>query len=102
MVTVGEHTLHVADSRANGQVLASVSPRAVSIHRHRPEGSPRNTWETVVVLVEDIGERVRLQMGDPLPLVAEITPEARGSLALEPGALVWVSIKATEIVVEDD
>ena len=100
VVAVDGHSLAVADTAISGTVLATIHPRAIAVHRRRPEGSPRNTWETTVTRVEHYGDRVRLQTGPPLPLTAEITPGAERSLDLAPGARVWLSIKATEIGVE--
>jgi molybdate transport system ATP-binding protein len=94
------HDLHVADTRITGPVLATVHPRAIALHRQRPDGSPRNTWQTRVARVEHYGDRVRLQVGQPLPLVVEVTPDALRELDLATGSEVWVSIKATEIRVE--
>jgi molybdate transport system ATP-binding protein len=74
----------------------------VSIHRHRPEGSPRNTWATTVERVDLVGDRARVQTGDPLPLIAEITTTAASELSVRPGAAVWVAVKATEIDVETE
>jgi molybdate transport system ATP-binding protein len=102
LVMVGEHRLHVGDTTLVGAVLATIHPRAVSLHRRRPEGSPRNVWETTVRRIEHYGDRVRLQTGDPLPLAVEVTPGAEKALALREGSWVWVSIKATEIGVEAD
>ena len=101
-VTVGDHQLHIADTHVNGPVLATVHPRAIVIGRRQPDGSPRNTWETVVARIEHYGDRVRLQAGDPIPLTAEITPAALDELRIVEGSSVWVSIKATEINVEAD
>jgi molybdate transport system ATP-binding protein len=99
IVTTGGHRLHVADTHLDGAVLATVHPRAIALHRHQPEGSPRNAWPTSVTLIEDLGERIRLNVGDPLPLTAEVTPDGLRSLELAPGSPVWVSIKATEITI---
>lgn len=97
VVEVAGHRLLVADHHTDGPVLATIQPRAIALYPERPEGSPRNTWQASVALVEDLGERVRAQLGDPLPLTAEVTPAGAASLRLAPGATVWVSIKATEI-----
>ena len=99
-VMIGGHRLHTADTAADGSVFAMVHPRAISIHRSPPEGSPRNTWETTVLRVEHCGDRVRLQLGVPFPLTAEITPGAEEALDLSEGSIVWVSIKATEVDVQ--
>jgi molybdopterin-binding protein len=37
-----------------------------------------------------------------VPLAAEITPSARAELGLQQGAKVWISFKATEVVVQPD
>jgi len=98
-VSIGAHFLTVGDTSVDGPVLVKIHPRAISVHRTRPEGSPRNTWETTVLRDEHYGDRVRLQLGVPLTVTAEITPGAEESLGLAEGSVVWVSIKATEIEV---
>jgi molybdate transport system ATP-binding protein len=100
-VVVGSHTIHIADSTIAGPVLATIHPRAVSLHLRQPEGSPRNAWKTTVDLVESLGDRARLNVGAPLALTVEVTADAVRSLGLAPGSTVWVSIKATEIGVEE-
>ncbi|MEA2002503.1 MAG: ABC transporter ATP-binding protein [Actinomycetota bacterium] len=102
VVATGLHELRIADTGITGPVLATIHPRAISIHSRQPEGSPRNTWETTVARVEHHGDRVRVQTRDPLPLTVEVTPGAVESLHLGEGSTVWVSIKATEINVEAD
>lgn len=101
-VDTGTHRLHVADHDVTGPVLAIIRPASVSVHRGKPEGSPRNAWPTTIELVENIGDRSRLRTGPPLPLTVEITRESSSALELAPGSRAWVSIKATEIVVEPD
>lgn len=93
------HSLQIADRSLAGPALATIRPSSISVHLRRPEGSPRNTWATTVELVEPLGERVRLRTGSPLALTAEITEAASRSLSIVPGDDVWVSIKATEILV---
>ncbi len=102
IVTNGTQQLHIADTHISGPVLAAIHPRAIIIDRRRPDGSPRNTWEATVTRIEHYGDRVRLQTGDPLPLTAEITPDALNDLQIVEGSVVWISIKATEISVEKD
>jgi molybdate transport system ATP-binding protein len=82
-----------------GDVFAVIHPRAVSLHRHQPEGSPRNVWRGTADGLDFEGERVRVSVGGPLPIVAEVTPAAVDDLALADGGDVWVSVKATEITV---
>jgi molybdate transport system ATP-binding protein len=102
ILTVRGHRLHIPDRQTDGAVLATIHPRAISLHRQRPEGSPRNAWQTRVTSSEHYGDRVRLQLEEPLPLVVEVTPDAVRELGLGRGTSVWVSIKATEIGVEPD
>ncbi len=99
-ISVAGHTLQAADTAIKGEVLATIHPRAISLHRRQPEGSPRNTWETTLTRIEHFGDRVRVQTGPPIPLTAEVTPGAVDALSLTGGSVVWVSIKATEINVE--
>ncbi len=96
-VNVDGHALRVADTDASGPVLVTIHPRAISVHRNRPEGSPRNAWQTTIVRMEHYGDRVRLQTGGPMALTVELTPGAVSDLGLGEGEPVWVSVKATEI-----
>ena len=89
-------TLTTADAH-EGPVFATVAPAAVALHRHEPEGSPRNRWPTTVRHLDLLGDRVRVGLAAPLELVAEITPAASADLGLREGDPVWVSIKATEV-----
>jgi molybdate transport system ATP-binding protein len=91
-------TLHVADD-ASGEVFAVVHPRAVTLHRQRPEGSARNVWHGRTLSLDEQGERVRVAIAGALPIVAEITPASARELGLADGVDVWVSVKATEITV---
>ena len=89
-------TLTVPDV-APGEVFVVVHPRAVALHRRKPEGSPRNVLRGTVVGADDEGTRVRVRLAVPFPLVAEVTRAAAAELALDGGGEVWVTIKATEI-----
>ena len=99
-VDVGSHLLHVAEHEIEGEVLLTIRPSSISLHRTPPEGSPRNTWETTIAVMERLGERTRIRTGAPLPLTVEVTSEATSALALGVGETVWLAIKATEIGVE--
>ncbi|HEX6597562.1 MAG TPA: TOBE domain-containing protein, partial [Acidimicrobiales bacterium] len=72
---------------------------AVSLHRREPEGTPRNVWKGTAESLDLEGERVRVRVGGPLPIVAEVTPAAVAELHLADGGEVWVSVKAAEIEV---
>ncbi|HEX4821426.1 MAG TPA: ABC transporter ATP-binding protein [Acidimicrobiales bacterium] len=86
-----------ADEVTPGRVFAVVHPRAVAIHRSRPEGSPRNTWPGRVTAVERLGDRFRVQIDGQPSIVAEVTSGAVQEVGLTDGADVWVAVKATEI-----
>lgn len=96
-VVVGNHTLHIADSHVTGEVVITVRPQAISLHRHKPEGSARNSWQTTVRRVETHGEIVRVATGGPLELTAEVTTSGASDVGVAVGEPVWASIKATEI-----
>ncbi|MGH7764509.1 MAG: ABC transporter ATP-binding protein [Candidatus Dormibacteraceae bacterium] len=82
-----------------GTVFAVVHPRAVSVHRERPEGSPRNVWKGRADGIELLGDRVRVRIVGEVPLVAEVTPASMVELGLAQGGEVWLSFKATDVVV---
>jgi len=86
-----------AEAPGDGPVLVAIRPAAVSVHLRRPEGSPRNVWEGTVAAIEGFGERIRIQVAGPVPLVAEVTASAVTELSLGPGISVWLSVKATEV-----
>ncbi|MEU7702777.1 ABC transporter permease [Streptomyces sp. NPDC015492] len=81
--------------------LAIVAPEAVSVHREKPAGSPRNVWPGSVREIVASGSRLRvLVTSDRAPdLVAEITPQAAAELGLAEGVAVWTSVKATEATI---
>jgi molybdate transport system ATP-binding protein len=87
----------LAASALSGDVFAVIHPRAVAIHRNRPEGSPRNVWPGRATNIELMGNRVRVRIDGEVPLVAEVTPAALKDLDLVEGGEVWISFKATEV-----
>ncbi|MFI1714987.1 ABC transporter permease [Streptomyces litmocidini] len=98
----GGGTLVAADPPPPGApALAIVAPEAVSLHREKPAGSPRNVWPGTVREITTSGSRLRvLVVSDTAPdLVAEITPQAAAELGLADGVSVWTSVKATETTV---
>jgi molybdate transport system ATP-binding protein len=90
VVTAGDH---------HGEVFAAVHPHAVALHRHRPEGTPRNVWAGTADTLDVLGDRVRVRVTGSMPIVAEVTPAAAGELRLADGGPVWASVKATEVTV---
>jgi len=83
----------------SGPVFAVVHPRAVSLHRQYPEGTPRNVWSGPIETIDLEGDWVRVKVGGPVPIVAEVTASAVSDLSLSDGGEVWVSLKASEITV---
>ncbi|MEU1349052.1 ABC transporter permease [Streptomyces sp. NPDC005795] len=81
--------------------LVVIAPEAVSVHREKPGGSPRNVWPGTVREITSSGSRLRvLVASDQAPdLVAEITPQAAAELGLADGVPVWTGVKATETTV---
>ncbi|QXC61115.1 ABC transporter ATP-binding protein [Aquihabitans sp. G128] len=81
----------------DGPTFATISPSAVTLHLRAPEGSARNAWPATVTDLDLLGERVRVHLDGPVPLVAEITAASLAALALGPGSAVWATVKATEV-----
>lgn len=103
---VGDNTIEIETGGAlavpdagTGQVFAVVHPHAVSLHRTQPDGSPRNVWEGNVESYDFEGDRVRVSMHGTPPIVAEITLAAARELDLAGAGRMWVSVKATDVVV---
>lgn len=88
-----------AADAGEGDVFAVIHPRAVSLFLTRPEGTPRNVWRGETENIDLHGERVRVRVNGPVPLVAEVTPSAVRELHLQSGAPVWIAVKATEVSV---
>jgi molybdate transport system ATP-binding protein len=97
VVLDGGGELVVAEQLA-GDVFAVVHPRAVTLARGRPEGSPRNVWHGRIQEVDVEGVVARVRVATVPPIVAEVTMAAVAALALAVGEDVWVTVKATEIV----
>jgi molybdate transport system ATP-binding protein len=90
LVVAGDH---------HGEVFAAVHPHAVALHRHRPEGTPRNVWAGTADTLEVVGDRVRVRVAGTVPVVAEVTPAAASELRLADGGPVWATVKATEVTI---
>ncbi|HEX6256889.1 MAG TPA: ABC transporter ATP-binding protein [Euzebyales bacterium] len=87
----------VTATAARGDVFAAVHPTAVALYRARPDGTPRNVWTGTIDGFDVHGDRVRVHVAGPLPIVAEVTPAAVAALDLGIGGDVHVSVKATEV-----
>ena len=95
----GGGLLEVA-SPTTGEVFLTFRPSAVGLHRHRPQGSARNSWTGRVTGLEQHADTVRVQVEARPSVLADVTAAAVAELDLTPGAEVWLSVKATEIGVE--
>ncbi|ONI81061.1 ABC transporter ATP-binding protein [Actinosynnema sp. ALI-1.44] len=82
--------------RIDGPVFVTFPPTAVSLHKTRPEGSPRNTWLAEVAGIEQHADTVRVRLTGTPDLLADVTTAAVAELRLTSGQQVWVTVKATE------
>ena len=83
--------------RRSGPVALSVHPWEIALEPAggHVEGSMQNRLEAEVLTVTQVGNRVRVGLAAPQPLVAEITGAAVGGLHLAPGVRVTATWKAT-------
>jgi len=95
----GQHIVAAETVPQEGDVFAVIPPSAVALHRVHPEGSRRNVWPGTADALDVVGERIRVHVSGPMPLVAEVTPAAVAALRLGEGGPVYTSVKATAIVV---
>jgi molybdate transport system ATP-binding protein len=101
----GEHTvrldsgaeLTVADPLPGPDIALAIRPQAIALHRHQPDGSPRNTWAAAITDLEADHDRVRVTLTGPVVATAEITPAAVAELDLAPGVSVWATVKAVDL-----
>jgi ABC-type molybdate transport system ATPase subunit len=72
----------------DGPVAVSVYPWEIALDAPEtpPTGSAQNHVAAEVTSVTAVGNRIRVGMATPQPLVAEITGPSARELALEPGA----------------
>jgi molybdate transport system ATP-binding protein len=87
----------VVVSTHEGPALATLHPRAVALFHERPAGSPRNTWQAPIEALEPSLDSVRVRLGGPAPLVAEVTSGTVATMGLRPGMPIYLAIKATEV-----
>ncbi|MGH3662617.1 MAG: ABC transporter ATP-binding protein [Micromonosporaceae bacterium] len=88
-------TLTISDS-VNGDAFVAFPPSAVALHRGRPDGSPRNTWQATITGIHRHGDNLRVQLDGSIAVAADITPAAVAQLGLAPGEQVWAAVKASE------
>ena len=79
-------------------LLVAIRPSAVVLHTSRPEHtSARNIWPGTITGLEQLADRVRVEVAGPPSVLADVTPEAVADLRLAEGRSVWLSVKATEV-----
>ena len=87
----------IVGESSHGRVLVTVSPRGVTLHRLRPEGSARNVWPVRVSSIEAVGDLLRVSLDGEPSVAADVTMSAVAELGARPGVELWASIKATEL-----
>lgn len=93
------HGLPDAPLASGTETLALIEPAAIAVHRQRPEGSPRNVWPAEVIAVEPRGDAARLVCtASGQVLTVDLTAAAVAELALVPGTPVWLSVKASQVL----
>jgi len=89
--------LHEGATVAEGSAAVAVfSPGAVSVHRERPTGSPRNVFAATVRELEPRGSQVRIQTDE---ISADVTAPVVAELDLMPGTEVFLAVKASEVAI---
>ena len=99
---LGPHDLwlpHV-DGQASGTVSVSIRAADILLASEAPRGlSARNVLRGAVVEVGDLGPAALVTADIGVPLLVEVSPEARESLGLIPGREIYLIIKANSIAV---
>ena len=95
--TVGGGSIAIADHGLSGEVVVVIRPEAISLHSHRPEGSPRNVWPVTVRELEPRMDRTLIHLSGQPDLVAAVTPTVVTELGIEPGGILWASAKALDL-----
>ncbi len=91
----GARIVVAADS---GPAFAVIRPQAITLSLgHDPTSSARNLWSGIVGDIDRLGDRARVVVDGPLPVVAEITAASLDELGLRPGDPVHAALKATDI-----
>ena len=96
-VTLANGSPIAAASQFHGPAFVAIRPNAITLHRHRPEGSARNVWPGQAGELNLVGDRARVGVSGPVPLIAEVTAAAVAELHLAEGGQVWASVKATDV-----
>ncbi len=95
----GRQVAGVADEHMTaGETAAAVfAPAAVSVFPSPVTGSPRNHWPAVIGGMEPGPSAIRVRTAETPVIAADVTAASVADLNLHPGALVYLSVKATEV-----
>lgn len=93
-IITAEDPSSVVDGTA---LWVAIDPAAVALYDAPAQGSTRNTWPVTVQEVTVSGQRARVGLHGPVPLVAEVTTGAVADLGLRAGRSLWAGVKATEV-----
>jgi molybdate transport system ATP-binding protein len=96
-VVLDNGAIVVTASAGWGPTFVAIRPNAVTLHRERPQGSARNVWPGEAAELHLTGDRARVRVCGPVPLVAEVTAASVAELRLADGGPIWASAKATDI-----
>ena len=89
-------TVH-EDVGASDRVLVGLRPSAITLHAAPPSRtSSRNVWPGTVAGLEQLADRVRVQVDAAPPALVDVSAPSVADLGLRPGGAVWLSAKATE------
>ncbi len=89
-----------ADDLTPGDAGAAVfRPSAVSVFPSVPGGSPRNNWPARIASLEPGTAAIRLRTAGHPEVAVDVTPAAVAEMGLAPGADVFLSVKATEVLI---
>jgi molybdate transport system ATP-binding protein len=102
LVELGDGTALATATDQEGPVVVTFPPSAVTVSLEPSAGSARNQWPGRVVSVAPHGLAVRLHLDTVGGLLADVTAESAGRLALVPGRHVWAAVKATETTVRPE
>ena len=96
-VTLDGGGVVTSTDRAEGPVAVTVHPWEVSLEPRAAssDASARNRLPVTVASLTHLGNRVRVGLEGPQPIVADLTELAVGDLALEPGTELTAAWKAT-------
>ncbi len=100
----GGRVVGLGDVPAGAGAVAIFTPAAVAVFAEPPTGSPRNVWPATV---EELAPAIAGNGAVHLRALAEgigsvavdVTPAAAAELRLEPGARVYLAVKAQEVAV---